>query len=76
MFILICLHVTCFKRHDVHFSLLEQVLDGEDVLATLCGNGTMVVEGISDSVKIVFTTDTSVTGMGWTLNWYSKYIKL
>ena len=75
MFILICLHVTCFKRHDVHFSSFEQVLDGEDVLATLCGNGTMVVEGISDSVKIVFTTDTSVTGMGWTLNWYSKYIK-
>lgn len=45
----------------------------DTILATLCGNGTMMVEGISESVRVIFTTDSSDTGMGWVLNWYSKY---
>lgn len=39
---------------------------------TLCGTGERVFRHLSNSVKLVFKTDGSVSGTGWVVNWQGK----
>ncbi|XP_067942013.1 ovochymase-like [Watersipora subatra] len=48
-----------------------KVYDGASnaLLATLCGSGNPTIDGTSNSVKLVFTSDSSVQQTGFSLTW-------
>lgn len=53
---------------------MPQVYDGASnaLLSTVCGASAVTVEGNSNSMKVVFTSDGSVTGKGWRASWESE----
>ena len=56
---------------------LWQITDGYDfthVLALMCGNGTVLLNGISNSAYIIFNTSSQVTHKGWKIFVFGRYL--
>jgi chymotrypsin len=46
-----------------------KIYDGSQLVETLCGTGSRTVIAASSSIRVVFTTDSSVTGAGFVFSW-------
>ena len=66
-------------HHIVHFrrcitQVYDRIIHPANMIAMLCGNGSLELNAISNSVVLMFQTNQAMSFAGWQLEWNGKQV--